>query len=494
MVGMMTAAGDGAQRIDDPRRVSTIRWTFGLINRLVRVSDVVMIGVAAALSAYLPAQGYANPLSVLQILLLAMAQAMIYLGMMAQMRAYRVERYTDRVAGVIYTLSGLAPAWVAGFLMLVAFRPETLSRPHWLLIWGCFTLLLLLASRQVQAALLRGQTRRDLLRRRVVIIGANAVAEHVIRDLSSQSKGETYEIVALFRAESDLPETNSVAGVSVSGTLAELRDYAQKNTIDTLVIALPWSAQELYGLAEQVSWVAADIVIPFEQKGLNANFARVVHLGDMPTLLLLSRPFKGSQGILKVVEDYVVATIAIILLAPLMLPVALAIRMDSPGPVLFRQQREGFGTKPFTILKFRTMYLDPEDDATIGTTGPEDKRVTRVGAVLRRLSLDELPQILNVLRGEMSIVGPRPYVADMLVDNERYSDLVRDYAARHRVKPGITGYAQAYGMRSYALREKANARKSVEMDLLYMRNWSVWLDMVIMVRTLVVGMAGRNVF
>jgi Undecaprenyl-phosphate glucose phosphotransferase len=483
-----------ADMVDDRKRVSLVRWTFGLINRLVGASDILLICTAAVFSSHIPAVGYTNPLSALQILLLATAQCMIYLAVLTRIQAYRVERYTDRLAAGIYLVLGLVPAWTAGFLVLIAFRPETLSAPQWLLAWNALTFGLLLASRQVQATLLRDEARRHLLRRRVVIIGANAVAEHVIRDLSSHAKGETYEIVALFRAESESPSVASIGGVPVSGSLVDLRNYAQSNTIDTVVIALPWSARELHGLAEQVSWIAADIIIPFEQKSLNTNFARVMRLGDMPALLLMSRPFKGSQGVLKVVEDYLVASLAMILLAPLMLLVALAIRLESPGPILFRQRRPGFGTKPFTILKFRTMYVDPQDDATTGTTGPNDKRVTRVGAVLRRLSLDELPQILNVLRGEMSIVGPRPYVADMLVGNERYSDLVRDYAERHRVKPGITGYAQAHGLRSYALRVEANARKSIEMDLLYMRNWSLWLDIVIMIRTLVVGMAGRNVF
>jgi lipopolysaccharide/colanic/teichoic acid biosynthesis glycosyltransferase len=190
-------------------------------------------------------------------------------------------------------------------------------------------------------------------------------------------------------------------------------------------------------------------------------------MGRTMTLQVVSRPFKGTQGVVKVAEDYVVASAAL-LLSPLMLLTALAIRLEGPGSILFRQWRPGFGTRPFVILKFRTMRVNPNDDPTVGTTGPADPWITRGGAVLRRLSIDEVPQLFNVLKGEMSIVGPRPYVANMLVGNERFSDLVAQYMERHRIKPGLTGYAQAHGMRSYALRSAENARRSIEMDLHYM--------------------------
>ena len=140
------------------------------------------------------------------------------------------------------------------------------------------------------------------------------------------------------------------------------------------------------------------------------------------------------------------------------------------------------------------MRVDPADDGSFGTQGRDDPRITRVGRVLRRLSIDELPQLFNVLRGEMSVVGPRPYVPNMLVGTEQFNEAVREYASRLRIKPGITGFAQAHGLRGGALRSVEQARRSVAMDMYYISNWSLWLDIKIMLRTLLVGMAGRNVY
>jgi putative colanic acid biosynthesis UDP-glucose lipid carrier transferase len=208
----------------------------------------------------------------------------------------------------------------------------------------------------------------------------------------------------------------------------------------------------------------------------------------------MHRPFKGTQGLLKVAEDIIIGSIALLVFGPLMLLAALAIRLDSPGPVLFRQARTGFNNQTFMIFKFRTMLVDPSDDGSVGTLHRDNPRITRVGRVLRRLSIDELPQLLNVMRGEMSIVGPRPYVPNMrIVGDARFTDMVRQYAARHRIKPGITGWAQAHGLRGNALRTAEGARRSVELDIHYITHWSIWFDLKIMLRTVLV-LAGRDVF
>jgi len=207
----------------------------------------------------------------------------------------------------------------------------------------------------------------------------------------------------------------------------------------------------------------------------------------------MHRPFKGSLGLLKLAEDYVLASIGLVVAAPLLLLVALAVRLDSPGPILFRQERVGFNNKIFMIYKFRTMTVDPQDDGRVGTTMRDNPRITRVGAMLRRLSIDELPQLINVLAGDMSIVGPRPYVRNMLVGEETFNDRIRQFAARHRIKPGLTGWAQVHGLRGNALRSIDGARRSVELDIEYISNWSLWFDFRIMIQTIGV-LAGQNVF
>jgi polysaccharide biosynthesis protein PslA len=175
-----------------------------------------------------------------------------------------------------------------------------------------------------------------------------------------------------------------------------------------------------------------------------------------------------------------------------MLAAAIAIRLEGPGPILFRQPRVGFNSKPFMIYKFRTMTVDPTDDGSHGTDR-DNQRITRIGALLRRTSIDELPQLLNVLRGEMSIVGPRPHVSNMLVGDGVYSEVVQQYAARHRIKPGITGWAQINGMRG-GIDSLEKANRGADLDLHYIANWSPQFDLRIMVRTLVTGLVGRNVF
>jgi putative colanic acid biosynthesis UDP-glucose lipid carrier transferase len=206
----------------------------------------------------------------------------------------------------------------------------------------------------------------------------------------------------------------------------------------------------------------------------------------------MHRPFKGTQGLVKIIEDYATAFIALLLLSPVMLAAAIAIRLDDGDPILFRQPRTGFNSKPFMIYKFRTMTVDVTDDGSQGTKR-DNQRITRIGRFLRRTSIDELPQLFNVLRGEMSIVGPRPHVANMLVGEGVYSEVVLQYAARHRIKPGITGWAQINGMRG-GIDSMEKASRGADLDLYYIANWSLRLDLKIMLITLIRGLVGRDVF
>ncbi|WP_338662369.1 exopolysaccharide biosynthesis polyprenyl glycosylphosphotransferase [Pararoseomonas sp. SCSIO 73927] len=469
---------------------SFVRWTQGMINRLVGVSDLVLFLIAAAILANPPVALLESGLQLPQMAVISLAELLVYVSVHERLGGYRVERYADPLAAFLFLLAGLAPALLVSLVLLWTFLPSALWQAQWLLGWHLLLLALLMLGRLLQRWLIGVAARRRLLRRRVVVVGTGPVAEAAVRALREDPAA--YEIRGIYRLE-DEPRTEEVAGMPVRGDLAALGEYATAHTIDIVVLALP-QVSEAIGLMEAVSWIAADVVIPFERPETSPSFAAIMPLGRLRSLQVLSRPFKGTQGLLKVMEDYVVASVALIVLSPLMLLAAVAIRLEGPGPILFRQRRPGFGRRPFSIYKFRTMKVNPHDDATTGTTGPSDPRVTRVGSVLRRLSIDELPQLLNVLKGEMSIVGPRPYVANMLVGNERFSDLVNQYAERHRIKPGLTGYAQAHGMRSYALRSPENARRSIEMDLHYMTHWSLWMDLKIMLRTLLVGLAGRNVF
>jgi exopolysaccharide biosynthesis polyprenyl glycosylphosphotransferase len=271
--------------------------------------------------------------------------------------------------------------------------------------------------------------------------------------------------------------------------------FGQRDAVDLVVIAIPLSDRaRLPGVIEALQWVSADVVLSLDSTTAQSADRAGHDIAGQAVLPLMRKPLKGSQALLKFLEDRVIAAIALVAISPLLLATAIAVRLDSPGPALFRQDRVGLHNRTFRIFKFRTMTVDATDDGSKGTNSRSNPRITRVGGVLRRLSVDELPQLLNVLLGDMSIVGPRPYVRNMLVEDETFDSAVRGFAARHRIKPGITGLAQASGFRSNALRSKSNAAMSVQLDMDYIANWSLWLDLKIMVRTITHGLRGPEVF
>jgi lipopolysaccharide/colanic/teichoic acid biosynthesis glycosyltransferase len=199
-----------------------------------------------------------------------------------------------------------------------------------------------------------------------------------------------------------------------------------------------------------------------------------------------------TQRLLKQAEDFIVGIIALIIVGPIMLAAAIAVRLEDTGPILFRQQRVGLNGTLFTIYKFRTMTVDPMDDGSNGT-GRNNPRITRIGRILRGTSVDELPQLINVLRGEMSIVGPRPHVPNMRIGESIYSEVVQQYSSRHRAKPGITGWAQINGMRG-GIDTLEKAHRSADLDLWYVANWSLTFDLQIMIRTILFGLVDRSSF
>lgn len=210
---------------------------------------------------------------------------------------------------------------------------------------------------------------------------------------------------------------------------------------------------------------------------------RITQVAGLPMFNVSERPLDGWSPLIKRLEDLVLASLALVLTLPAMLLIALAIRLDSPGPVLFRQKRYGYNNKLIEVFKFRSMYCDKADADAARQTTRNDERITRVGRFIRRASLDELPQLFNVLLGSMSMVGPRPHATATKAAGILFEDAVKEYTARHRVKPGITGWAQINGYRGETdTLEKIEKR--VEFDLQYIENWSIWFDLYILFRTL----------
>lgn len=433
------------------------------------------------------------PLAPAQLALLAVLGGFFHLLTLRRIGGYRVERYGLRGRQLLDLLLGVSVGWIIVSLVSVVFL-EPARGGEWLPTWSGLALLCLAFGRFAPlAALLRQVQRKALLRRRVAIVGSEAKSSALVAAMSRAEQREDYELLGVFVEEETVDLPPSIGGVPVRGRLGELLAFTREEQVDLIVIAVPWEATaRINHLFERVQRIPADIVVPLEESVFSPRFARVGSVAGAPVLQVMYHPLKGSQGLIKLAEDYIIGSLALLISAPIILLAAIAIKLDSPGPVFFLQSRVGFNNKPFKIYKLRTMTVDPTDDGSRGTVRG-DPRITRVGGILRRLSIDELPQLINVMKGEMSVVGPRPHVANMLVSGEQYYDAVREYAARYRIKPGITGWAQINGMRG-GIDTKEKAKRNVALDLHYIENWSLWFDFKIMVLTVTTGLFGRNVF
>jgi putative colanic acid biosynthesis UDP-glucose lipid carrier transferase len=242
-------------------------------------------------------------------------------------------------------------------------------------------------------------------------------------------------------------------------------------------------------LAEELRDTTASVYLVPNTLPFDPIQPRIESVGGMPVIAVRESPFYGLNAVLKRCVDVALAGMVLAAIWPLMLAIAALVKLSSPGPVLFRQRRYGLDGEEIVVYKFRTMSVC-EDGARIEQARRDDPRVTRLGAFLRRSSLDELPQLLNVLEGSMSLVGPRPHA---VAQNEEYRRLIRGYMIRHKVKPGITGWAQVNGLRGETASVEA-MRKRIEFDLDYVRHWSLALDFWILVRTPWVVLRGANAY
>jgi Undecaprenyl-phosphate glucose phosphotransferase len=268
-----------------------------------------------------------------------------------------------------------------------------------------------------------------------------------------------------------------------SDDIGALAEIVRREDIDQIYISAPWNViPELASKLTRLRYLAVDIFLVCEDERLQSEVADVLQLGDGVALHAGVCPIDGWDRWIKRCADVVISLLGLIVASPLLLITAIAIKLESRGPVLFRQTREGINGTHFELLKFRSMYVDQTDLHASRQTSKDDPRVTRVGRIIRRLSIDELPQLWNVLEGSMSIVGPRPHALQTSAEGNALEHVVDYYASRHRVKSGITGWAQVNGLRG-ELDSKEKLRARVDHDLYYIANWSIWLDLKIVART-----------
>lgn len=391
-----------------------------------------------------------------------------------------------------FGLTGVSPprliaAWLAvyGITLLEAFltkNAEALSRVV-MLSWLVATpIALLLAGSLLRLSMARWYFQRGH-RRKCVFLRMNDGTAALAREI----RGNGYLSLEALGYFDEAP----VAGLPIPrlGSLAAALGYIRGQQVDLVFVGISFSENpEVNNLVEALQDTTVSLYFVPESTLFEMVDIRVGELAGVPLLVATETPFLGGDEFAKRVSDIVLATLILILIAPLMLAIALAVKLSSPGPVLFRQERYGIGGKKITVYKFRTMKVH-QDDAVRQATR-DDARITPLGRFLRRTSLDELPQFLNVLAGSMSVVGPRPHAVE---HNETYRKLIRGYMLRHKVKPGITGWAQINGLRGET-ETVEKMQKRIEYDIDYIQNWSLWLDLKIIARTILLVFHDRQAY
>jgi Undecaprenyl-phosphate glucose phosphotransferase len=387
-------------------------------------------------------------------------------------------------------LAALA-VWNAASVLTGAGEPYILR--YWTLRWLAWSFAIGVAGRALCAYAVGRWTRQRRLARRTVIVGGGEQALETIGQLDKSGKG-ALQILGIFddRSRSRLPV--DLGGYRLLGSFDDLEAFCRENRVDLLIVAFPLSAEDRILHVLSKLWVLpVDVRISALGGKLTLRSRAYNYIGDVPFLPVFDKPMSDWQIAAKAIFDRSVAAMLIVLASPLLLALALGVKLSSPGPTLFVQTRFGFNNEKIGVFKFRSMFADRCDALASKLVTRGDPRVTKFGAFIRRTSLDELPQLFNVLRGELSLVGPRPHAIVGRAAGQIYEQVVEGYFARHRVKPGMTGWAQINGWRGETdTVEKIEQR--VAHDLYYIENWSLWLDMKILVRTPVAVIMGKNAF
>jgi Undecaprenyl-phosphate glucose phosphotransferase len=352
----------------------------------------------------------------------------------------------------------------------------------WLALWFAAGAGLLLAQRFVLSVLVRKWAKTGQLFRRAVIYGTGQITDDVIRQLE-QDMGTDVRITGYFDDRKDGRAPEAVLGYPRLGTLDDLLAIGRTMRLDLVIVALPVAAEaRLAEVAHKISVLPTDIKLPARASQIRFSPRLYSHVGSVAMIDLFDKPIADWGTVSKWLFDKAIGLLAVVGFAPLMALIAIAIKLDSKGPVLFRQNRYGFNNELIEILKFRSMYVEAADLEASKLVTRDDPRVTPVGRFLRRTSLDELPQFLNVLRGDLSLVGPRPHALKAKAADRLYDEVVAGYFARHKVRPGITGWAQINGWRGETDTPE-KIEKRFEHDLYYIENWSVFLDLYILLMT-----------
>ena len=455
--------------------------TPGTLSAGARLADFAALVLLCMLTYWiyvLPVEGHNARYYLASILL--PAAAVVLTG---AFNCYTIAAYRE---GIV-TIGRAAAIWTTvfgAFTLLLFFLKmgEAFSRV-WLATVFLVGLALLTLLRSLVGNLVARWTAAGVLERRAVLVGGGPEAVELIRALDAEPTNDI-RICGIFddRESARVPAVQE--GYPKLGRIDELLEFGRQAQIDMLIVALPMTAeQRLVTLLNKLWVLPVDIRLSARSSKLKFRPRSYSFVGAVPFLDLFDKPIADWDFIVKTCFDRVVGAIALTLLSPVMLATALAVRLDSPGPVLFRQKRYGFNNELIEVFKFRSMYVHQADANAAKLATRDDPRITRVGRFIRKTSLDELPQLFNVVfSGNLSLVGPRPHAVQAKAADQLYDQVVDGYFARHRVKPGITGWAQISGWRGETDTQEKLERR-IEHDLFYIENWSVMFDIYILALT-----------
>ncbi|MFL6836550.1 MAG: undecaprenyl-phosphate glucose phosphotransferase [Bradyrhizobium sp.] len=389
--------------------------------------------------------------------------------------------------GPLRQMTRMISSWTFVFLLFisVSFSIKLGSEVSrlWLSSFFIAGLVVLIAERLLLRALVRSWARQGRLDRRTIIVGADQNGEQLVEALKTQPDSDIH-VLGVFDDRNDDRALETCAGSPKLGKVDDIVEFARRTRVDLVLFALPISAERrILDMLNKLWVLPVDIRLSAHTNKLRFRPRSYSYLGEVPTLDVFEAPITDWDLVMKWLFDHIVGSVVLLLALPVMGLVALAIKLDSPGPVLFRQKRFGFNNERIELSKFRSLYHEHADPLASRVVTKNDKRVTRVGRFIRKASLDELPQLFNVVfKSNLSLVGPRPHAVQGKLQNRLFDEAVDGYFARHRVKPGITGWAQVNGWRGEVDTDE-KIQKRVEFDLYYIENWSVLFDLYILLKT-----------
>jgi len=389
--------------------------------------------------------------------------------------------------GQLRQMSRMISSWAFVFLLFIGAsffvkRGGDISR-LWLTAFFFVGLAALVAERVFLRSLVRSWARQGRLDRRTIVVGADEDGEKLVQALKVQDDSDI-EMLGVFDDRNDDRAMDTCAGSPKLGKVDDIVEFARRTRVDLVLFALPISAEtRILEMLKKLWVLPVDIRLSAHTNKLRFRPRSYSYLGEVPTLNVFEAPITDWDLVMKWLFDHIVGFVILLLALPVMGLVALAVKLDSPGPVLFRQKRFGFNNERIDVFKFRSMYHEHSDPLATKVVTRNDSRVTRVGRFIRKTSLDELPQLFNVVfKSNLSLVGPRPHAVQGKLQSRLFDEAVDGYFARHRVKPGITGWAQINGWRGEVDTDE-KIQKRVEFDLYYIENWSVLFDLYILLKT-----------